>query len=426
MVPRVAKVGRSFKGAALYYLHDKQAQTRDRVAFTETVNLPTMDADRGFAHMIDTATHANELKARSGIKATGRTLEKPVYCYSLAWHPTQTPTQEHQLETAHATIKALGLSEHQAIIVAHNDTKHPHVHIIVNRVHPDTGVAKVMGNDQLILSRWAEAYEKEHGKVFCQARPENNEERDKGNWRKDTKSQNAAQTYAWKREATDKLWEEFRTERDGAKANRQPLYDALWRQKEERFATRKAELKQLYKPLWRDLYKQQKKALRDYDGSMFKRIKFALTNYEKGKALAVWRAIENDQIQRMAFEKVQAGQRETLSDAQKQAVADAAREVTKAWKYDYEILKAAHKAEDQERLDHYKGLSDQIWKGGQDKGQEVTEAFKQAAPEQDQVKPVERKRSSRDILREDRERDEGRTRDRTRHRPRNKGPDEPR
>ena len=56
MVPRVAKAGRSFKGAALYYLHDKQAQTRDRVAFTETVNLPTMDADRGFAHMIDTAT----------------------------------------------------------------------------------------------------------------------------------------------------------------------------------------------------------------------------------------------------------------------------------------------------------------------------------------------------------------------------------
>jgi hypothetical protein len=125
----------------------------------------------------------------------------------------------------------------------------------------------------------------------------------------------------------------------------------------------------------------------------------------------------------MAFEKVQAGHRETLSDTQKQAVADAAREVTKAWKYDYEILKAAHKAEDQERLDHYKGLSDQIWKGGKDKGQEVTEAFKQAAPEQDQAKPAEKKRSSRDILRADRERDEGRTRDRTRHRPRNKGPD---
>jgi len=52
MVPKVAKSGASFKGAALYYLHDKQANTNERVAFTQTVNLPTNDPDRAVAHMM--------------------------------------------------------------------------------------------------------------------------------------------------------------------------------------------------------------------------------------------------------------------------------------------------------------------------------------------------------------------------------------
>ena len=68
MVPRIAKTGRSFKGAALYYLHDEQAQTSERVAFTMTLNLPTDDPDRAMAHMVDTATHAAALKARAGLK----------------------------------------------------------------------------------------------------------------------------------------------------------------------------------------------------------------------------------------------------------------------------------------------------------------------------------------------------------------------
>ena len=39
------------------------------------------------------------------------------------------------------TLSDLGLGEHQAVIVAHIDTDDPHVHAMVNRVHPETGVA---------------------------------------------------------------------------------------------------------------------------------------------------------------------------------------------------------------------------------------------------------------------------------------------
>ena len=36
-----AMKGRSFKGAGLYYLHDKDAMTAQRIGVTETLNLPT-------------------------------------------------------------------------------------------------------------------------------------------------------------------------------------------------------------------------------------------------------------------------------------------------------------------------------------------------------------------------------------------------
>jgi hypothetical protein len=72
MVPRVAGKGASFKGAGAYYLHDKQADTAQRVAFTHTENLPTNDPELALRHMAYTAMHQDEIKALAGTKATGR------------------------------------------------------------------------------------------------------------------------------------------------------------------------------------------------------------------------------------------------------------------------------------------------------------------------------------------------------------------
>ena len=55
MVPKVAGKGRNFVGAGLYYLHDKKALTRERVAFTHTENLPTRDPDKAIKCMAWTA-----------------------------------------------------------------------------------------------------------------------------------------------------------------------------------------------------------------------------------------------------------------------------------------------------------------------------------------------------------------------------------
>ena len=81
---------------------------------------------------------------------------------------------------AEETLKALGLERHQALIVAHRDKDHPHLHMIANRVNPETGKAAKLGNDRLKLSRWAERWERERGQVKCPERAKNNAERAKG------------------------------------------------------------------------------------------------------------------------------------------------------------------------------------------------------------------------------------------------------
>ncbi|MCW6512273.1 AAA family ATPase [Lichenifustis flavocetrariae] len=182
MIPALTELGRSFKGAAAYYFSDKVATldspgTVDRVAWTATFNLPTDDPDRAWRMMAHTALAQRTLKTVAGVKATGRKLEKPVLAYSLSWHPDERPTKADQLAAAQESLLALCLDGHQAIVICHTDEPHPHVHVLVNRVHPMTGKAAPLAKSKLALSQWAQAYEERHGRVFCRARVENNARR---------------------------------------------------------------------------------------------------------------------------------------------------------------------------------------------------------------------------------------------------------
>ena len=62
-------------------------------------------------------------------------------------------------------------------MVAHNDRDHPHLHLIVNIVNPETGRANRVSFSKKKLSTWAESYEREHGKIYCKKRVENNAKR---------------------------------------------------------------------------------------------------------------------------------------------------------------------------------------------------------------------------------------------------------
>ncbi len=87
------------------------------------------------------------------------------------------------LETALSSLKAMKLDGHQALMAAHGDKDHLHVHIVVNTIHPDTGITAPLKYSKEQLSRWAEAYEREDG-IHCDERIKNNEERRKHKERK--------------------------------------------------------------------------------------------------------------------------------------------------------------------------------------------------------------------------------------------------
>jgi hypothetical protein len=164
MTPNAAKKGRSFKGAVAYIVHDPDnAKTSERVLFTETRNLRTDDAEKAAKVMAYTAQHAAELKQAAGIRATGRKTVDPVYHLSLSWVPGEKPTQAEMMEAGTAVLEKLGYGEHEAVFAAHGDKPHMHLHIVVNRINPETGRAHNPPDDYSVLQSWGHEYDKARG-----------------------------------------------------------------------------------------------------------------------------------------------------------------------------------------------------------------------------------------------------------------------
>lgn len=199
MICVVHKHGTSFKGLNQYVLHDKGKNTDERVAWTETHNLATQDPELGGRIMAATAMDGTALKQAAGEVASGRKLSKTVMHYTLSWHEQERDdlTKEEMMKAAHQSLKSLGVNEgeklgtnkktgkpiyakrtqhgdeHQAVIVCHDEGEgsKPHVHIMVNRVHPEHGIVLSDSKNFDKLSDWALEYRKEQGKEhYCPER----------------------------------------------------------------------------------------------------------------------------------------------------------------------------------------------------------------------------------------------------------------
>lgn len=138
----VSSNGKSFRALAAYLAAGRSGKERDRVAWTAGRNLPTDDPEIAAKVMRATA-------------AQSRRVEVPVYHLTISFDPQDkdqvTPAMMERV--ADAVLARLGLAEHEAVYVAHRDRNHPHVHIMVNRVHPETGRAWERWQDQPIIQR---------------------------------------------------------------------------------------------------------------------------------------------------------------------------------------------------------------------------------------------------------------------------------
>jgi len=64
--------------------------------------------------------------------------QNPVAHYVMSWHEGEQPSPEQVEEAVNLFLDELGLKDHQAIYALHKDTDNIHLHLAVNRVHPET------------------------------------------------------------------------------------------------------------------------------------------------------------------------------------------------------------------------------------------------------------------------------------------------
>jgi hypothetical protein len=85
--------------------------------------------------------------------AQSERVEKPVYHLVISLEPEERLPRVEFEQIVDRTLKDLDLEEHQAVVVAHRDTDHQHVHVMLNRVHPETALAWDNGHDFARIER---------------------------------------------------------------------------------------------------------------------------------------------------------------------------------------------------------------------------------------------------------------------------------
>lgn len=119
-------LGKGFKGTIDYLIKGRRGDPNpDRVEWVAFRELDTEDP----------LSAARILRAQA---QENPRVSRPVYHCGLSLPEGARLTREQWERAADRLLAGLGLSGHQAVFVAHRDSKCEHLHIVVNRVGPDT------------------------------------------------------------------------------------------------------------------------------------------------------------------------------------------------------------------------------------------------------------------------------------------------
>lgn len=151
MLAQLEKPTNDFHTLARYLIHGRERPTDpNRVAWIMAHNLGTDDPE--LAAKLMTATAEASKRCRQA-------------CYHamIAWREDERPSPEVMQEIARKTLDMAGLGEHQALIVGHGDKAHPHLHMMINRVHSETGRAWSTSHDYRKFDRIMRQLSEEYG-----------------------------------------------------------------------------------------------------------------------------------------------------------------------------------------------------------------------------------------------------------------------
>lgn len=136
----ISSKSQSFGAIAKYLIAGRSGEEWDRVAWTTSRNLPTADAELAGKIMRATAEQSDR-------------VTRPVYHLALSFDPGDSVDRGTMEQVADDVLRRLGLDSYQVIMVAHRDREHQHVHLLVNRVHPETGRAWERSHDYRIIQQ---------------------------------------------------------------------------------------------------------------------------------------------------------------------------------------------------------------------------------------------------------------------------------
>ena len=131
---------KSFGALAHYLANGRSGNEPERVAWSASRNLPTTEPE--LAGKIMRATASQNVR-----------VAQPGYHVALSFDPGDAVDRATMERVADRTIAALGLTGHQALIVCHRDRDHPHMHLLINRVHPETGLVWNRWQDRAVIQK---------------------------------------------------------------------------------------------------------------------------------------------------------------------------------------------------------------------------------------------------------------------------------
>ena len=175
---------KTFKGARLYSLRKKPAQDeftgQAAVAWTYSLNCVHDAPEWVLKEMRYTHLSQPWLKMASRKRVDGRPSEKPLMTVGLAWRPDQRPDKAHMIEAAQEFLDHMGWQDHQVLIMAPEGTERARMHLVINKVHPETGRTLVEARCGNLSLHWDLTFQHDQGQLRCLKRPDKEQDRQKG------------------------------------------------------------------------------------------------------------------------------------------------------------------------------------------------------------------------------------------------------
>ncbi len=128
---KVKSSGGGSKGGKISRLADYITQEKDK---EQDKNKIDYYGGRGFI-----CEDLNSWKAEmTALASDAPKCTNPITHWVMSWQEDERPTRDQVEESIDILLEELGMTDNQVIYAAHQDTDNYHVHVMINRVHPDT------------------------------------------------------------------------------------------------------------------------------------------------------------------------------------------------------------------------------------------------------------------------------------------------